>query len=163
LKLKLTMEPILTQNWHKSLANLLPKPVWDTVRRDCYKEFNYLCAICGEGDIQCHCHEVWTYDDKKHIQFLKGVQCLCPDCHNIKHWGRLVNEVHSGKLSLSELNRLAQHFCRVNKCSMEAFEQHKLEVFTLREKRDRHTYKIDWGKLSPERVEKEWLKRKRQQ
>ncbi len=156
-KLKLTLELIPAQNWGKSLAQVLPKDLWDIVRRECYKKFVYQCAICGNiGEM--HCHEVWLYDDKRRIQFLKGVQCLCKDCHNIKHWGRMVAMVHQGKAKFEELTMLAAHFCKVNDCELADFEKHKVTMFSLNEQRNRHNYKLDWGKLSPERLEKQWKK-----
>jgi hypothetical protein len=59
----------------------------------------------------------------------------------------------------SELERLTKHFCEVNNCSIEDFEKHKVKVYDLRLKRERFNYRVDFGKLSPERLEKEWKKK----
>src|SRR3972149_6051432 len=112
MKLEMDLRP--EGSWGKSLANLLPTPVWNAVRREIYQKFNYICAICSATDVEVHCHEVWSYDDRRHIQFLKGLQCLCKQCHQIKHWGRTVSDIHKGILPPVTLRELTDHFCRVN-------------------------------------------------
>ena len=148
--MKLEIELIPEGSWGKSLAQLLPKPVWDVVRREIYQRGNYTCAICESTGVRVHCHEVWEYNDKKRIQFLRGLQCLCGDCHSIKHWGRTVSEVHKGNLSPDYLTKLANHFCRVNNCSLSEFELYKVKIGNTWLQRSRKDYKIDFGMWSPE-------------
>ncbi len=161
MKLRLELELIPEGSWHKSLANLLPKPVWDKVRREVYAEFRYTCSICGAEGVRVNCHESWKFDDKKHIQFLKGFMCLCDDCHSIKHWGNTVNRVHKGELPKNYLNELTEHFCRVNKCLPAVFEAHKVAMGTLYQKRSRYVYRIDFGNLGPDSIVKEWMELKK--
>ncbi len=159
--MKLEIESIPEKSWGTSLANLLPKPVWDTLRREVYGRFNYQCCICGAVDIQVHCHEKWRYDDRKRIQYLVELQCLCVDCHNVKHFGRTVALVHEGKLTWDHLLRLTDHFLRVNSCTQEDFVLHKLAVGTLNYRRSKHLYKVDFGKFDPGSVVAVWRKVKK--
>jgi len=159
--LKLTIDMIPANNWGENLHYYLDREIWDSVRREVYAEFNYRCALCDITNVKLHCHEVWLYNDKKCIQKLGGFLCLCEDCHSIKHWGRTVAVVHRGQLPFKYLKELTEHFCNVNNCTEKDFENHKVEAGSLWKKRSKRKYKLDWGKFSPERIEREWKKRKR--
>jgi len=156
--MKLELEPIPEKSWGYSLARLLPTPVWDSLRRDVYRRYDYTCAICGATNTQVQCHEVWGYHDRKRIQYLKGLQCLCANCHCVKHWGRTVVAVHKGQLPQDYLERLTEHFCKVNKCSKGDFDLHKVKVGNKHQKRTKHQYKIDFGKFTPENLIRSYRK-----
>ena len=158
--MKLTIESIPESTWGVSLAQLLPQEVWDALRKEVYGGFNYTCAICGAKDKQLHCHEKWKWDDKKHIQYFVGFQCLCVDCHNIKHWGRTVAVAHEEN-NQEIIPYLTFHFCQVNKCSVDAFSLYKVEVGHINQIRNRYRYKVDFGKFRPDLVEKVWRKQHR--
>lgn len=160
MTLKLTLELIPEMQWGQSLARLLPTEVWDSLRREIYQKFNYECAICS-GSGRMNCHEVWTFDDKNHIQFLKGLQSLCDDCHMIRHWGRTVAETQKGTYPKDTLTRLTRHFCEVNECTVAEFEEHKVEMGSLWLKRSGHHYKIDFGLFKPETLVKTYFSLKR--
>ena len=154
--MKLEIEPIPSCNWGQNLASLLPKPVWDTLRREVYAQYDHKCAICGNQYRTLFAHEKWVYDNRRRIQFLKGFICVCNVCSDCIHWGRTVVMVHQGKMPQDYLIKLAKHFCEVNSCSQETFELHKAEVGLLNERRNRYRYHIEWGKYSPERLTKKW-------
>src|SRR3972149_3120297 len=84
--LKLTIELVPASSWNQNLRNLLKPKTWENLRKSVYKKYNYKCAICNSGGI-LHCHEIWNYDDKSHIQKLKGFVALCELCHWVKHIG----------------------------------------------------------------------------
>ena len=106
-----------------------------------------------------NCHERWKFEDRKHIQYLRGFQSLCDKCHEVKHWGRTVAEVHKGRLPSDYLDKLTKHFCEVNSCTVQEFEQHKFAVGNKNQKRFRFNYKIDFGKFTPEAVITAWTRR----
>lgn len=59
---------------------------WDILRRACYKKANHQCEICNaKGRMEAH--EIWHYDDKKLIQKLFKIVCLCNACHQVYHLG----------------------------------------------------------------------------
>lgn len=146
--MRLEIEPVLRCNWGKSLANLLPKEVWDKLRREVYEAYDYKCCICGERGKKLHCHEVWTYNDKKKVQKLVNLECICGTCHALKHWGRTKAVTTDRK----ELQSLIDHFCKVNGCSEEVFYRHDKEISRLLGKRSTFKYKVDFGKLAPDRL-----------
>ena len=84
---KLSIELVPSSTWGINLRSLLKKSQWDKIRKREYKRADYRCEICGKkGRIEGH--EIWEYDDKKKIQKLKGIVCLCNTCHAVKHFGR---------------------------------------------------------------------------
>ncbi len=159
-KFKLTIDLIPERNWNYNLAHILPRKIWDTVRREIYAKFGWRCAICGDSG-QMHCHEQWIFDDRKHIQFLKGLQCLCKPCHDIRHWGRTIGMMHDGVYTSKYIEELTKHFCTVNDCSVGEFELHKVEATKAWKSRNKFNYVVVWGKFSPENIEKEWIKQRR--
>jgi hypothetical protein len=161
MELKLQLELIPEGQWGKSLARLLPKSVWDMLRRDVYQKFNYSCCICGATNCRVNCHESWRFDDKKRIQYLMYLQCLCDDCHMIRHWGRTVAVTLTGELPVDTITRLTKHFCEVNQCTVQDFEVHKVLMGNLWQERSRHPYKVDFGLFAPEVVVKKWANLKK--
>jgi len=134
--LKLTIEPIPSRSALASLANLLPGPQWDRIRRRVYKRAGYRCQICGR-DARLHCHEVWHYNVRTGWQWLMGFRALCEDCHGVKHLLSVVNR--------EAFLRLARHFMTVNRADREDFLRH---LQLAREKRsvlNRHEWKIGFG------------------
>lgn len=158
MKFKLNVDMIPQCNWGENLHNYLDKPIWDSVRREIYAHFNLRCAICEASNTTLHCHEDWDINDKKCTQKLKGFLALCEDCHNIKHWGRTEAVIKQGQMRPSYAIELENHFCRINKCSREDFVKHVAEARAKWPFRSSRKYKLNWGKFSPERIEKEYIK-----
>ena len=149
----LTLEPIPSCNYGISLANLLPKDTWNTLRRTVYQNARYTCEICGAMDVEVHCHEVWHYTDKKpFVQKLVELKCICKDCHAVKHWWHTVAEIHAGKLPQFYLEQLIEHFCLTNRCSRDEFDLYKVVMGTLADIRNKRQYRLDWGVFLPEKV-----------
>lgn len=85
LYLDLVPEP----TWGSNLNKFLIKDDWKNIREVVYEKSNYKCEVC-EGIGKKHvveAHERWEYDDINHIQILKKISCLCPDCHRASHYG----------------------------------------------------------------------------
>jgi len=76
----LEIELVPSTVWYSSLYRLLPREVWDNIRNEIIKEYGRKCQICGETEGVMNLHEIWKYDDVKHIQKLKGsffsVKCV---------------------------------------------------------------------------------------
>ena len=79
-------------------------------------------------------HELWNYDDEKHIQKLEGFVLLCKMCHHIKHLGLAGILANEGKLDYNEVRK---HFCKVNDCSEAEFEKHVKKAFAVWRERSR--------------------------
>ena len=138
---KLTIELVPKNAWHSNLRNKLGRN-WDKIRKKAYKDAGYKCEICGaKGRLECH--EIWKYDDEKHIQTLKSFMALCSNCHNIKHIGLSQIRARRGELNFQDL---VIHFCEVNKVSSLVFDSEVELAFRIWKHRSEHTWKTDLGK-----------------
>ena len=137
----LTVELVPSTSWFTNVRSLLPEGEWDLVRRAVYRRARYRCEVCG-GQGEAHpveCHEVWAYDDERHIQRLEGLVALCPACHRVKHLGLAsVNGRYDEAL---------QHLASVNGWTLAEAERYAGAAFAQWEERSRHPWKVDLGAL----------------
>jgi len=141
--LRLEIELVPSTVWHSSLYRLLPKEVWNNIRNEIIKENGRKCQICGETEGAMNLHEIWKYDDRKRIQKLEGFILLCKMCHHVKHIGLAGILASQGRL---EYEKVVEHFCKVNKCAREEFEEHKAKVFEIWRRRSKCEWEQDFGK-----------------
>ncbi len=141
MRLRLKIEPIPASTWGISLANRLPKEEWNEIRTGVYRDADYQCEICGEINMTLHCHEKWTFDEKRLIQRLAGFECCCEVCHDVHHFGRS----HETKPS-SYIDKLIRHWCSINKKTRTDFIKYEQEIRTLNRKRADRQYIVKIGK-----------------
>jgi hypothetical protein len=115
---KLCIEVVPKTLWGKNLHRDLDRAEWDRVRRSIYKKYDYACSVCGRRDTTMHAHEVWSYDDKAHVQTLVGIICLCSLCDRVKHIGLTEVLAKEGKVNWKVV---VDHYCAVNKCDEDTF------------------------------------------
>ncbi len=142
--LRLTIELVPETSWYSNLRNRVGREVWDKIRYESYRDAGYKCSVCGRGKASLYCHEVWEYDDDKHIQKLKGFVALCLACHMIKHIGYAGIQSEAGKL---DYNGLVRHFKRVNNCSYGDFVMARDIAFEVWEERSWHEWTIELGEF----------------
>lgn len=130
--------PIST--WGISLANRLPKEEWDKIRHKVYKEANWTCQVCGDTYETLHAHEVWGFDNRKKIQKLIRIECVCKLCHDTKHLGRST-EVYTK----AYINKLVGHWCEVNKKKKQDFYLYQAKIFEINKKRANIFYVVKVG------------------
>ncbi len=133
----LTIELVPRTSFYKNLRSELPKELWDKLRRKTYRNANYKCEICG-GVGKTHpveVHEIWGYDDKNHIQKLKGLVALCPMCHKVKHIGLTIIQ---GRFDEAEL-----HIRTVNNWTRKQTIDYINEQFAIWKKRSQYVWDID--------------------
>jgi hypothetical protein len=134
---KLTVELVPPSLHFINLRSELSKEEWDVIRKYCYVKAQYRCEICsGVGNTHpVECHEMWYYDDKKHLQTLVGVIALCPMCHAVKHWG------------LSSMRGMEydckQHLIRVNNWKADQMNRYLDRIFAKHEERSLHHWTQD--------------------
>lgn len=117
---KLAIELVPVSSWGLNLSNQLPKARWDELRRATYAKANHRCEICsGTGTRHpVECHEIWHFDPATQTQRLVCLISLCPDCHSVKHYGRL------GALPPEYRAKAFAHLCRVNGWTKTRAEEH---------------------------------------
>lgn len=135
---KLTIELVPLTSWYNNVRSKVSQEEWDIIRKKCYKNANYKCEICGGvgNKWPVECHEIWEYDDKKHIQKLVGFVALCPSCHEVKHIGLAEKK--------GRLQHARNHLIGVNSmlCENEANIMIHL-AFMKYEERSEHKWKVD--------------------
>jgi hypothetical protein len=140
--LELTIELVPSTVWYSSLYRLLPKEVWDKIRNDITKNNERKCQVCGEKEGKMNLHEIWKYNDVRHVQKLEGFTLLCEMCHHVKHIGLAGILANEGKL---DYNEVIEHFCKVNDCTKREFEKHRTKAFDVWSKRSEHEWTQDFG------------------
>ncbi|MFI5271986.1 MAG: HNH endonuclease [Ktedonobacterales bacterium] len=137
--LRLTIELVPATSWGANVRDMLPREAWDRLRRQVYAASQHHCAICGAAG-RLHCHELWDYDDARHIQSLRGLVALCALCHAVKHIGHTRLLADQGQL---DYERVVAHFLRVNSCDRATFERHRAAAFARFEQRSRYEWQLD--------------------
>jgi hypothetical protein len=146
--LRLTIELVPSTVWFSSLYRLLPRDVWNDLKKETFSKEGYKCHICGSERGPLNLHETWDYDDDKRVQKLAGVHHLCDLCHKIKHIGFWCHtDDGMNKLKQEGITRedLKKHFCAVNGCARRTFFEHEDEAFEIFRKRSRRKWKQDFG------------------
>lgn len=146
-KLKLVIDLVPKTCWYSNLRKNMPRSRWNKLRKQVYSKVGNICEICG-ADGKLKCHELWKYDDRKHVQKLKGFCALCNMCHLVAHFGFAQILAFQGKL---DLEAVIKHFMKVNKVDRKVFENHLTESFTIWKQRSRckkwHTNLGKWRSL----------------
>jgi len=145
VQMKLTAELVPSTVWYSSLYRLLPREVWNSIREGIIGEKGRVCEICGEVNGKMNLHEIWNYDDARHIQRLDGFILLCEMCHHVKHIGLTGILADEGKL---DYNEVMKHFCSVNGCSEKEFHEHIKNAFEIWSKRSQYPWKQDFGEYA---------------
>ena len=138
-KLKLIIELVPSSSWNQNLRSLLKPQMWERLKKEVYKKYDYKCSICRAGG-KLHAHEVWDYDNKKYVQKLADIIALCSKCHAVKHIGLAGIHASEGKISYENL---IKHFMKVNNCDRDVVEKHQAEAFKKFEVRSHFEWQID--------------------
>ncbi len=139
--LKLRIELVPSATWYNNLRKEIPKEKWDVLRRKVYSEYGYRCGICNARG-RMNCHELWSFDDRRHIQRLDGFIALCDWCHHVKHIGLAGILADRGEL---DYNKVVEHFMKVNECDRKTFEQYRDEAFSVWKTRSEFRWKVVIG------------------
>jgi hypothetical protein len=140
-ELKLKIELVPETSWYSNLRKHIDRNDWDKIRHKVYADYGYRCGICGD-EVRLNCHEIWEYDDKKHIQKLVGFIALCDLCHHVKHIGLAGILAERGQLNYNEV---IEHFTQVNNCTWDTFVKHRKKAFEQWRERSNHQWQIDLG------------------
>ncbi len=138
VRTRLTVELVPRTCWFKNVRSEVSRDVWDRLRKETLEGAGHRCQVCGAvGRLECH--EVWEYDDERHVQRLAELVTLCYRCHEVKHIGL------AGVRGREE--RAMEHLARVNGWSREDVEAYVEAVFETWHWRSRHEWTLDLGWL----------------
>lgn len=129
------------------MRSALSRPHWDRLRRASYSKAGHRCEICGGRGPKhpVECHEVWGYDDDQGIQTLERLVSLCPDCHEVKHYGLAERRGRAGQAF--------RHLMQVNGWDTDQTTQHLLSAFELWTRRSHQTWTLDLSWLNNQGIE----------
>lgn len=133
----LTVELVPSTCWFSNLRSELSQEEWDRLRLPFFEQAGYRCELCGQRGTEhpVECHEVWEYDDQRHIQRLRGLVALCPSCHEVKHIGYASTVGRAGQARA--------HLARVNGWSMESVDLYLEAQFEQWSRRSQHEWTLD--------------------
>jgi len=116
--MKLAIEIVPKTCWFSNVRNHVTKTQWDTIRKTVFQKAGDRCEICGGRGAKwpVECHEIFEYNDEIHLQTLAGLIALCPDCHEVKHFG-LARVKGTDKQAM-------WHLCEVNEWTIEQGVDH---------------------------------------
>jgi hypothetical protein len=152
---KLTVELVPKTLWYASLFkfyqhhNQLSK--WRRIKKELLEKEGNRCWVCGAAGVRLEAHEFWDYDDGNYIQKLTAIHHLCRLCHFIKHIG-LWCYTNDGREKMRKIgltrDDLIKHFCKVNGCSKEDFEEYVQEALNIFRERNQHHWTQDFGEYN---------------
>ena len=140
-KLKLEIELVPSTSWYNNVRACVSKSQWDKIKSTVASQAYYVCEICG-GEGPKHpveCHEVWLYDEKRCIQTLERMIALCPDCHQVKHFG--LAEVQGKR------DKALKHFMKINKLTKAQAEEQIKKAFLKWLERSKKDWTVDISNL----------------
>lgn len=137
----LTIELVPKTSWYKNVRSIISKAEWDKLKKITCSRAGYRCEICGGRGVRwpVECHEIFAYDDERHVQKLISLMALCPACHEVKHIG-LAGLRGKG-------NSAWAHLAKVNGWSIEDAELYIEGCFEIWQRRSCHQWKLDLSYL----------------
>ena len=137
----LTIELVPKTAWYTNVRSNVPESQWDIIRKKSYAKAQNKCEICGDNGRNqgvkhfVECHEIWEYDDQKHVQKLVGFIALCPYCHKVKHPG-LANIKGETHIVIDQL-------MKVNGMTCQEADEALSNAFDIWQERSGHHWELD--------------------
>jgi hypothetical protein len=137
----LTIELVPRTSWFRNVRSHVSAAEWERLKKLTFKRAGYRCEVCGGRGPRwpVECHEVFAYDDERHVQRLERLVALCPDCHEAKHIG-LAGVRGRGGTAIA-------HLARVNGWSISDAELYLEACFEQWHRRSCHEWRLDLSYL----------------
>ena len=126
-------------SWFASLANMLVKSSWDSLRAPLIAHHKG-CEDCGAWS-HLEAHELWSYDIDAGIQTLTAILVLCKWCHETRHLGRARV---TGRYDL-----VFERLRRINRIRPSEAVAYGDEIFAKWMERSEYEWQLDLGGLPP--------------
>ena len=148
LKPELVPAPLWSRNLRHALGPKSKK--WETIRQDTIASSEGKCAYCGAHyDKGIICHEVWQYDDARHVATLTGFQLVCRDCSAVVHFGfttvlgaGFVLEKPRAPLGLNLIGKAKARFITLSRISSAKADAALAFAFKQHSERSRHSWQL---------------------
>ena len=135
--MKLEVELIPRPCWNKNLRKLLKANRWNQISKSVREAANHKCEICNAECEKLEAHKQWAYDDENHVQSLKRVIAVCPDCHHVIHLGATQK-----RLGFKAYMEALEHYKKVNNYDDKKVKEEIEKASALYRKRSEFT---DWS------------------
>jgi hypothetical protein len=138
----LTLELVPKSCWYSNLRSVLSGDQWSSIRKSVYRAAHNRCEICGGRGPKwpVEAHESWSYDNTRKVQRLESIRALCPDCHEVKHFGL-------ARIRGRAVQAL-KHLMKVNRWGQSEANAHIYSSFNEWEERSRLSWSIDLSHLT---------------
>jgi len=149
------ISPVPLGLWGINLRKVMKQTQWRKIRANIIAERGMKCETCDKALEQSRdvkAHEDWEYDTSKDpaVARLTKIILSCWHCHAIEHFGATKNMVAKGQLTQRAIDDTVAHFCKINKATVEEFENHHNEVFARWSEMNELNWVVDWGLYSEE-------------
>lgn len=153
--MRLEIELVPSSAWFSNVRAVVSKKQWDVIKRIVADKAYWVCQICGGVGPKhpVECHEIWHYDDTTQIQKLVGMIALCPDCHQVKHFG--LAQV------MGKREQAFKHLMNINQVTKREAEKYIKQAFETWEKRSQKTWTLDISILSEYGIDVSKIKEKK--
>jgi hypothetical protein len=133
------------------------KSHWDcTVRPSVVPLKRPACSICSfvaETDRRLiHADEVWSFPESTKV-ILTDVRPLCVYCHEAKDYADLLRRIMRGKARASMTSTVMEHYCGLNACSRDDFDEDVAAAFKMMNELERRYFygikgspEVDYGR-----------------
>lgn len=134
--------------WKRSVCQTLgPKSkAWRSIRQQVIDEVSGTCDYCAqyyENGKNMVCHEIWEYDDQRHMATLMDFALACRDCNFALHPGAALEvgfrQEATGKGSIAQRgNQAIEHLSRVNGITLNEAQAMLGQALKVHRERSRH-------------------------
>lgn len=141
MKELLTIELVPKSSWYRNVRSNVSAAEWERLKRLTRSRAHNVCEVCGGRGRKwpVECHEVFAYDDERHIQKLVRLVALCPSCHEVKHIGLAGVRGNSA--------RARAHLAKVNQWSLDDANHYIEACFEMWSRRSCHEWTLDLSYL----------------
>lgn len=138
---RLRVELVPSTCWTSTVRSYMSEHYWRKLSREELEMNARRCETCkGRCDREAvHCHEVWLYNETRHIQELQRLSALCMMCHYVKHLGR--------SIALGHERQATGWLARVNGWNAATTAWYVDAVFAQWRERSRHEWALDLSVL----------------
>ncbi|GAA4918828.1 DUF5710 domain-containing protein [Streptomonospora salina] len=131
--------------WFTNVRTCVSQRDWERLRRMLLDRAGHLCEICGRGEDRAaerwlEAHERWAYDERRSVQALRRLICLCTDCHRTTHFGLARVK--------GRADQAFEHLCAVTGMTPDQADSHVQRAFAVWEQRSTRTWTLDLSMLT---------------